>query len=412
MHQTIVLVSSVQPSANPRLVKEALALEAAGYAVTVVYCPLSPWADEFDAVLFAQHPGIRWIAAGYHPLHQKQKYQLARFRRKFYHLLFRVAGNRADAAVRSFAFYSQELTEAAMAQKADLYIGHNIGALPSVVQAAKKNKAKAAFDFEDFHRGEEKVYSLHWKKVKAIEDRYVPSLANATTASPLITEAYQELYPAIRFQTVNNCFPLVYGKDQLAELPAKPLKLFWFSQFVGPKRGLETVMEAMGKTGNPNIQLSLLGNCKGNRKQYFQDKAAEYALQPEQLHFLAPVTEKEIVSIAAQHHIGLAVEVPHILNREVCLTNKLFMYLLAGNAVLFSNTKAQARLLSTYPGIGLMYEQADVEQLTSLLQAYIADPQLLRQQRNESLRLGKEELNWEKESKLFLQYVSSSLIAS
>jgi glycosyltransferase involved in cell wall biosynthesis len=405
----IVLISSGQPSANPRLVKEALALEGAGYSVTVVYCPMSPWADEFDAALFAQHPGIRWIPAGYHTVHQKQKFQWARLRRKFYHLVFRIAGNRADAAVRSFAFYSQELTEAALVQKADLYIGHNIGALPSVVKAAKKHHAKAAFDFEDFHRGEEQAYSMHWKKVKAIEDRYVPALTSATTASPLITEAYRELYPAIRFETINNCFPLAYGKEQLPGLPEKPLKLFWFSQFVGPKRGLETVIAAIGKTGNPNIQLSLLGNCNGERKKYFLELAKAYLLEPEQLCFLEPVTEKDIVSIAAQHHIGLAVEVPHILNREICLTNKLFMYLLAGNAVLFSNTKAQARLLATYPGIGQMYEQGDVDQLTHLLQAYMENPQLLLKHRQESLRLGKEELNWEAESRILLQHVSNSL---
>lgn len=408
---SIVLVSSGQPSANPRLVKEALALKGAGYSVTVVYCPMSPWADEFDTALFAQHPGIRWIPAGYHPVHQKRKFQWARLRRKFYHLVFRVAGNRADAAVRSFAFYSRELTDVAVEHKADLYIGHNIGALPSVVQAAKKHHAKAAFDFEDFHRGEGQVFSMHWKKVKAIEDKYVPALASATTASPLITEAYRELYPAINFQTINNCFPLVYGKDQLAVLPESPLKLFWFSQFVGPKRGLETVIAAIGKTGNPDIQLSLLGNCNEERKKYFLEVATKNALQPEQLRFLEPVTEKEIVSIASQHHIGLAVEVPHILNREICLTNKLFMYLLAGNAVLFSNTKAQTRLLTTYPGIGNIYEQGDVEQLTRLLQSYIADPQLLHDQRGESLQLGKEELNWEQESKLFLQHINSSLSA-
>jgi hypothetical protein len=410
MDQTIVLVSSAQPSANPRLVKEAVSLASAGYSVTVVYCPLSIWADEFDANLFIQHPGIRWIAAGYHPLLQKGLFQWARLRRKFYHLLFRVAGDRGDAAVRSFAFYSQELTDAAIAQKADLYIGHNIGALPSVVQAAAKNHAKAAFDFEDFHRGEEQVLSLHWKKVKAIEDKYVPALISATTASPLITEAYRELYPGIHFQTINNCFPLAYGVEQLQALPLKSLKLFWFSQFIGPKRGLETVIAAIGKAGNASIQLSLLGNCKGDRKKYFLELAALHGLEPEQLQFLSPVTEKEIVSIASQHHIGLAVEVPHVLNREICLTNKLFMYLLAGNAVLFSHTKAQARLLASHPGIGYLYEQEDKEQLTRLLNAYLADPQLLHSQREESLRLGREELNWEKESLIFLECVRSSYL--
>ncbi|MEJ8842226.1 hypothetical protein WG954_07515 [Lacibacter sp. H375] len=409
MDKRIVLVSSVQPTANPRLVKEAVLLRASGYAVTVVYCPMSPWADKFDTELFAKHPGIKWVRAGYHPIKQKGLYQWARLRRKLYHLIFFVAGNRFDAAVRSFAFYSQELTHATVSQKADLYIGHNLGALPSVVKAAHANAAKAAFDFEDFHRGEGLTNSMHWKKVKATEDKYIPSLIHATTASPLITETYRKIYTTIHFSTINNCFPRSYGKEQVPDLPVKPLKLFWFSQFVGPNRGLETVIAAIGRTNNPYIILSLLGNCNEERKQYLLRHAKESGLAIEQIQFLTAVREDEIVKIAAQHHIGLAAEVPHILNREICLTNKLFMYLLAGNAVIFSNTQAQSSLLATYPEIGSIYEQGDIDGLASVLENYVSDEALLQKQRLASLQLGKEKLNWDIESKFLIQHVRNCL---
>ena len=406
---SIVLISSGQPSANPRLVKEAVALSGEGYEVKVIYCALSPWADAFDRELFAQHSAITWIKAGYHPVKEKRWYQLARFRRKLFHLLFRVAGNVADAAVRSFAFYSQELSRMALQHKADLYIGHNIGALPSVVHAALAHGSKAVFDFEDFHRGEDQIGSQHWKKVKAIEDKYVPLLAGATAAAPLITAEYRKLYPALTIETINNCFPLQYGTPQLQAIAPVPLKLFWFSQFIGPKRGLETVIAAMGKTGNGSIELSLLGNGNTERTQYFLAEAAKHGLGEHQIRFIDAVPEKEIAGIAAAHHIGLAVEVPHIYNREICLTNKLFMYLLAGNAILFSNTKAQAAFLDTYPDIGELYAQGDVDELTAILNRYAKEPSLLLQQRERSFETGRTLLNWEQEAKVYLQYIETFL---
>ncbi len=44
----IVLVTTKQPSSNPRLVKEATALAANGYDVSVVYNFWNMWADEAD----------------------------------------------------------------------------------------------------------------------------------------------------------------------------------------------------------------------------------------------------------------------------------------------------------------------------------------------------------------------------
>lgn len=408
-NKTIVLVSSGQPTANPRLVKEAIAFANAGYQVTVMYCPLSPWADDYDVQLFQQYPEIKWMKVGAHPVHNKWLYRYDRLRQKLYNYFTKVFPDNALFAIRSMTLYSQELVKQAQKIKADFYIGHNLGALPAVVNAAKQNKAKAIFDFEDYHRGEDVEGSVHWNKVALIEDQYAPELLYATTASPLITQKYQLHYPQLKVYTINNCFPLSFGKNELSSLPILPLKLFWFSQFIGPKRGLETVIAAMGKVGNTNIQLALLGNISETDKNYFLQLANDNALQESQIVFLAPVAEHEIVSIASQHHIGLACEIPHIINREVCLTNKIFMYLVAGNAIIYSDTKAQTKFRETYPETGTVYAQNDNEGLAIIFKDYIEKPELLEQHRAASLRLAKETMNWEVEQKKLLELLRSEL---
>lgn len=405
VNRKALLISSGQPSANPRLVKEAVALYNAGYQVKVIYCPLSVWADKFDEELFKQYPSISWKKVGHHPVRQPLLYTCCRIRQKFYHWLYNTAGNRCGAAIKSMTIFSQELGKEAISQGADLYIGHNLGALPAVCKAAKKFSAKAGFDFEDFHRGEDQEGSEHWIKTKLVEDGFVTQLNYATTASPLITDAYRKLYPGLSIQTINNCFPLQYALPVLKELPSDSLKLFWFSQTVGKNRGIETVIAAAGKVRTKKVSIALLGNCSEHTKSYFKEIAENSGLQDEQLQFLGPVEESKLTAVAANYHIGIASEIPHILNRELCLTNKLFLYLLAGNAILYSDTKAQRRFLEDYPGTGVLYEQENSEQIAFLLEQYIQQPNLLEKHRLRSLQTGKTMLNWDKEQQVLLKHI-------
>lgn len=410
MQQTsIVLISSGQPSANPRLTKEAIALHEQGWDVTVIYCPLSPWADEFDATLMRRYPAIKWTRVGYHPTQQNIKYKLALLRKKIYTSLFKWNSNNGTMAVRALVPFSQELAEAAAKQKAAIYIGHNLGALPAVVKAAKKYKAVAAFDFEDFHRGEDARGSLQSRLATSIEDSYIPFINCATAASPLIAEAYKSLYPSLAVDHIQNCFPLSYAPASLQDIEQSPLKLFWFSQFVGKQRGIETVIAAMGKLKDHRVSLSLMGNLTPALKNYWLHYAAQCGVDTQQLHFLPPCKEDEIAKAAAAHHIGLAIELKDHENRELCLTNKLYMYMLAGNAILYSSTRAQQQFLKTYPGTGLCFEAGNADDLACCLMKYINEPALLQQQRQTSFDTGQTALNWDNEKQTWLSYLQKNI---
>ena len=404
----VAIVTSAQPSANPRMIKEVTALQKAGYHVTVIWSPISPWADEFDQQLFKDHPTIQWVQAGYHYKAQQIGFYYARIRQQIWKLIYRFLGNVFEAGIKSQVFFSQELTKKAKSIKADLYVGHNLGALPAIVKAANLHKAKSIFDFEDFHRGEHRPNSIQSKAVKNIEDKYIPHVHGISASSSLIAQAYEKIHRDKKIITINNVFPLSFAVNELKDIPVKPLKLFWFSQYIGKKRGLETILQAMANFKRNEITLTLLGNVSNDIKDYFKDYISDLELNADQLIFLDPVEESIITDIASQYHIGICSEFAHIQNRDLCLTNKLFMYLLSGNALLLSKTKAQQNFLNEYTDVGMSFEQESAESAAKSLQFYMDHPDVLYQNRINALQLAKTKLNWDIESVKWLNAIKDT----
>jgi glycosyltransferase involved in cell wall biosynthesis len=178
---------------------------------------------------------------------------------------------------------------------------------------------------------------------------------------------------------------------------------------VGKRRGLETVLKAMSFFRKEEITLTLLGSASTNIKQYFYNLLESYSLKTDQLVFLDTISEEKIASIASMHHIGLASEFAHNQNRDLCLTNKLFMYLLAGNAIVATDTTAQTYFLEDNQGIGCLYEQEDAIDLSRVFKNYIDNPELLDIHRKNALQLGKDKYNWNIEKEKFLKNVEQVL---
>ncbi len=377
----------------------------AGYAVTVVYVPLSPWADAFDKELFANKPSINWVRAAKHPIEHPFHYKYIRLRRKGNEWWSRYMplGDRHYEKV--YVLYSQELVKVARSIQADLYIGHNLGALPAAVQAARKWKAKVAFDAEDYHRGESAPGSLHYNMAVAIEDSYIPALDYLSAASPLIAQKYQSHYPDKKTIVLNN----VFGKQFLqspATADGEAVGLFWFSQTAGTNRGLETVVEALNLLPQFNWSLTILGQCSDG----FRQQLLGLSSMPDRIVFHSPVALGEIFPIASCFDIGLATEVPYCENRRICLTNKLFTYLLAANCIVASDTEAQQQFLHTYAGVGLLYKHDHIQDLADKLTLLMQDKHLLRSCRQRAYELADGQLNWEVESIKLLDTVRSVLL--
>ncbi|GAB2983614.1 glycosyltransferase family 4 protein [Mucilaginibacter puniceus] len=405
MPHKILLITSGQPSLNPRLVKEADALANANYEVTVLYAYWNDWGTKFDE---EQLPDKKWkaIRVGGDPVQKPSIFLLSRILHKAAKSLYKSTGIQflaEPAATRSTYFLIQE----AKNHKADLYIGHNLGALPAAVIAAKKHKAKCGFDAEDFHRQEvsDDVNSLHYKLTKYIEDKYLIQTDYITASSPLITSEYKLLYPNTNIATILNVFPKSTDVDVKSTNKKGPVKLIWFSQTVGKKRGIENIIKAL-QLLNKSFELHLLGNASDTIKTEFVDLAQNTA---KSLFFHPPIAPDKLVEFISQFDIGLACETGFSLNNTMALSNKIFTYLQAGLAILSSDIPSQKQLVEQNPGIGSVYENNNIDSLISILSEYEANREMLIHKRQAALKLGQEKYNWENESRVFLNIVNKTL---
>lgn len=405
----ICLVTPSHVTCNPRLTKEADALHEAGYEVHVVagrYFPVIDAADEeiliraawrYTRVDFSRGARANWAKV------------LRRVSRAWLSWRPRATVRCAISAHHAAAGL---LVTAAARVPADLYIGHGLAGLAAAAGAAARRRAAYAFDAEDFHTGETAAAerdTVESRLVRRIESALLPGCAHLTAASPLIARAYDETYklanPAV---TVLNVFP----RHQAPAMPVQPdptvpARLYWFSQTVGPGRGLEELVAALGRTDFP-CALYL----RGFPAEGFPDALR---LLAQSAGFRGPIefqpfgAAAEMVRLAAGYDLGLSLEQPTPRNRDLCLTNKIFTYLLAGVPVALTPTSAQRDLS---PHLGRAAVQLDLSvpaAAAAVLAEWLRDRAGRREAHAEAWRLGQEQYNWDTEKSVLLRTVEHTL---
>lgn len=408
----IVLVTSSQPSLNPRLVKEADAFVEAGYDVTVVGQYWNDWANETDKILL---PAKKWkfIRVGGSPKKSKFSYSYTRIIHKLFRKLAQHVSLKFGIAELSIGRCGYQLYNTAKNLKADLYIGHNPGGLAPAINAALHNGVKSGFDAEDFHRLEYSDDPTH-PDVKCktyLEEKYFPKASYLITASPLITLEYKKIFPLLDFNSILNVFPRTKDLEVKKSTSNQALKLFWFSQTIGPNRGLDEAIEAIKIIGSPLIEIHALGFPRQQVIEHYTRVTKSYGFLDSQLTFYPPIPPDEIYAFASNFDIGLATEIGVPFNRNICLTNKIFTYIQSGLAVAASNTSAQEDLLRKYPDCGKLFDIKNAESLAAVLRFYLNDRGALYEAKQASFEYGQQTLNWETESKKFLKIVEETLEA-
>jgi glycosyltransferase involved in cell wall biosynthesis len=397
----IVLVTTGQPSTNPRIVKEADALQNAGYDVTVLFCYYTEWASKADEVLLKK-VAWKYQLIGGSPWLKKKLYLLTRIRYKIANTLGGIIGNRMLLAERAQARCYDELLRAAKGIKAHWYIGHNLGALPIVVKGAKHNNAKSGFDFEDYHRGEmAKDRNSHFERIVYLEKKYLPHLTYYSTSSSLIAEAVKKDHPSFKGPSITllNCFPLSQqGSFTEKNSSDRSLHLWWFSQTIGKNRGLEILITAMRELRDPNIYLTLAGRCNDDMNQFIQQNAGSVY---NQILLAGIIQPGDLPVFASRFDVGIATELPQPKNRNICLTNKIFTYLLAGNAIILSQTEMQVAFNKKFK-VGELLDLNVKESLKQKIKKY-QNTEILNAQKRSNYELAKDELNWEKESQALIK---------
>jgi hypothetical protein len=291
-----------------------------------------------------------------------------------------------------------------------LYIAHNLGALPAALAAAKRHRSPLGFDAEDFHSGQLAEGDRMRKVTEEAERALIPACSYVTAASPGIAAAYERLCGIRVAATVLNVFPL---SDRPAHLrptdPAAPLRLYWFSQTIGPGRGLEDAVGAIGRLRTTRIELHLRGRWQAGYESELRALAQQRGVAASQIVAHQPASPGEMVRCAAEYDVGLALEPPITQNNDILLSNKTFTYLLAGSAVAMTRTTGQAALLPRLGRAAIAYDVGSAESLAASLERWLNDRTALDEARKAAWALGEGTFNWERERTRFLDVVDQVL---
>jgi glycosyltransferase involved in cell wall biosynthesis len=307
------------------------------------------------------------------------------------------------------------LRAAAFRVNADIYVAHYAGALAAAGEVARWRGVLLAFDAEDFESGYYEYKSgprAIDKLTEEIEREYLPDCCYVTAASAGIGAAYAAKYGIAEPTTVLNVFPRSERPPAFRETDAKaPLKLHWFSQTIGGDRGLEDVIGAMAMLQGAKIDLHLRGRCASGCREQLLQLAKNRGVDPATIKFSPPAFSEDMIRVSAEYDVGLALEKAASPNRDLCLTNKIFSYLLAGNVVAATSTAGQKPMVEKLGSAGFLYEPGDCEALARGLRVWHDDRVQLDQARRMAWSLGTNTFNWDVEKKKLMEVVDSVLNA-
>ena len=400
----ICIVTPGALGSNPRVVKEADALHGAGFEVTTISTRTLARLDQHDEAVLQSR---RWTS------------ERLDLRNRWFRWLKRASQIAARAAYRTAALpawaerahspFAPPLKSRAARNTADLYIAHYVAALPAAARAAARHGAAYAFDAEDFHPGDlpdAPEHALEKDLIRAIEARYLPGAAYVSAASPMIAEAYVEAYGIARPVVVLNVFPK-------ANAPAGPTRrgstrpgpsLYWFSQTIGPGRGLETALAAIAEAAS-RPHLYLRGTPATGYEAYLRD-LAEQAGAASRLHILKPAPPDNLERLGAAFDLGYSGESGFSANNTMALGNKLFSYILGGVPCLASDIPAHRRIAPELGEAMTLFPASDAEALAGLLDRFLCDADRLAAARRHAWALGQNRFNWDKQKVELLETIA------
>jgi glycosyltransferase involved in cell wall biosynthesis len=410
---SICLVTSRHLCYNPRLLKEADTLQEVGHEVRVVALN----ADEEKAVLDQEIMRERnWefdTLAAQRRGPGRWHWFYSGLRQRFLQAVPpRYLGS--AGLPRAYSRYVDGLAEKAASRTADLFIAHNLQALPAAARAAAEHDARLGFDAEDFHRGELPDDGSHKRRLtERIEARYLPRCDYVTAASDGIADAYAEVVDIERPTSILNVFPRSEREghtptDELErEKPSDVASLYWYSQTIGPDRGLQDALRALPQV-DERIHLSLRGTWTADFEDEFMHLARGLDVA-HRVHHLPPVPPDQLVERAAQHDVGLALEQAHTRNRDLCVTNKLLAYLLAGLPVVATDTRGQRHICEDLPEATRLCSIGEPEALADSVQSLLRDDASLQEAKQAAWRAGEERFCWEEQKPQFIASVDQVL---
>lgn len=306
---------------------------------------------------------------------------------------------------------SDDLLRAAKAVAAELYLVHLEAALWVGSELISLERA-VGVDFEDWYSEDllpEARKRRPIKLLKSLERRALSKGAFATCTSRAMAEALALEYRCEAPVVIYNAFPWSDREtiDGLIKDRNNPQlrSLHWYSQTLGRGRGLEDLIAAL-----PLLESDLEIHLRGKPTPDFRELLAKVPATWRNRVFVHDlVSNDELLSRVAEHDIGFAGEQKYCRSRDLTVTNKILHYLLAGLAVVASDTSGQREVADQAKGAVLIYRAGEPGDLASQLNELLSAPNALEKAKEAALAAARRTFCWEQQAPKLLGDVEAAM---
>jgi hypothetical protein len=341
LNRRITIITGQHLTANPRVWKEATALASGGFFVTIH----TTW---YNPLLLTEDKKLIDKAVNYLPsfslIYSWNNCILVSFARA----LKKVA-NYMFKWFKISSIYQEIYLPGIQLKRilntpADLFICHQEAGLLLGVQLLKKGK-KVAFDFEDWYA---KDYPNFFRPINLFRENELHALKYAeyvTCPSDSMSIALQQYYKFDRqVSVVYNSFPP--GNIQDNHIQKIPNSLVWFSQTVGPNRGIEDFINVLRQLDIP-VEIHFIGFSSISYREYLVECLNG---TPHKVKIHSLMKHSDMVNFVNQFEYGLALEESFPSNKDLTISNKILLYLQLNLHVIATSTKGHLELKPDFGG--------------------------------------------------------------
>ena len=392
---------------NPRVIKEAMTLGDAGHSITV----FGAWTD--PVLKRRDHDLIDRTGINFKPVVDWTVNAVAR----------RVAGvrthlgNMVHRRLRAENIWQLghavgALRRAARDSRADLIIAHSEAALAALSTLADAGAA-IAVDMEDWFSEDllpEVRRTRPSKMLGVLEKAVLHRAAYSSCPSEAMSQAMAEAYGCVPPQVIYNAFAWNERSAMDGLLRDRPsrdgVSIHWFSQTLGRGRGLEDLLAALPLLEQPP-EIHLRGQPVLGFDDWLHRQVP--AAWRGRIHVHEPVENQELLSRIAEHDIGFAGDMKFCRSRDLTVTNKILHYLLAGLAVVASDTTGQREVAAKASEAVALYPSGDARALADRLNRLLRDPAYLNAAKKAALPAAHDVFCWERQAPVLLAAVDAAL---
>lgn len=367
---------------DPRVMRDAIALVEAGYAVTIV---------DFER---DKTKPVEEDIRGVHFKHivMPSYFTSARFKPWF--------------LVKLVIITIRGIIQLLKVQT-DIYHAHVERAIPACYVAARLRNKPFIVDTPELTLTDP-TYA-RWSKLNSLARRLIRHMVSYSTryitASPLYPQELNKLFGSKEMTVILNVPPYqeVVKSDRLRKhLNLEPeVRIALYQGYLQHDRLLDRYIRAAKFLG-PNVVIVFLGSGPEEIMSGLKSLIASEGVA-DRVKIVSAVPYDELLEWTASADIGLTAAAPdQSLNNRLCLPNKFFEYLMAGLPVFSLQYDAIIEMIDLY-NVGKAISSVDPQDIGTAINDMLADSEELARMNVNAFAVARWEFYWEKESQKLLR---------